>query len=199
MVGLDRSAGSGRARRVLGDAQSLPIRDGSVDVVCAVQLLQYLPDKVACLAEINRVLTPGGIAVFAMTEHFGDASAFVPPLTQLTRSWTPAGVVRMVTERRLGSRRVLTFAMMKGAHELSGIQRLERVQQRSDQTDDPLPYLQSVYRHAAPPKGISVCTECPPLGGPDHGPAQAGHDVPFCRAASQRDFCLYVVSAFRRT
>ncbi|MFL5297031.1 MAG: class I SAM-dependent methyltransferase [Phenylobacterium sp.] len=45
------------------DAAALPFADGSFDVVLACHMLYHLPDPAAGLAEIARVLAPGGVAV----------------------------------------------------------------------------------------------------------------------------------------
>jgi SAM-dependent methyltransferase len=42
------------------DAQRLPLRDQTVDAVVSTAVLQLIPDPVAALAEIARVLRPGG-------------------------------------------------------------------------------------------------------------------------------------------
>jgi ubiquinone/menaquinone biosynthesis C-methylase UbiE len=59
-----------RARRrdarlalVCADARRLPLRDGSVDAVTLHSVLYLLRDRAAALAEIARVLRPGGRAV----------------------------------------------------------------------------------------------------------------------------------------
>jgi len=50
------------------DAQRLPLRDETVDAVVSVAVLQLIPDPVAALAEMARVLRPGGrLAVMAPT------------------------------------------------------------------------------------------------------------------------------------
>jgi len=43
-----------------GDATALPIEDASVDVVISNGVLNLVPDKGAAIAEIHRVLRPGG-------------------------------------------------------------------------------------------------------------------------------------------
>jgi arsenite methyltransferase len=50
------------------DAQRLPLRDATVDAVVSMAVLQLIPDPVAALAEMARVLRPGGrLAVLVPT------------------------------------------------------------------------------------------------------------------------------------
>jgi arsenite methyltransferase len=42
------------------DAQRLPLRDATVDAVVSIAVLQHIPDPAAALAEMTRVLRPGG-------------------------------------------------------------------------------------------------------------------------------------------
>ena len=44
----------------LGEIESLPVQDGTVDVVISNCVLNLVPDKAQAFAEIGRVLTPGG-------------------------------------------------------------------------------------------------------------------------------------------
>ena len=73
VVGLDISSGMLKyARRryskvVQGDSQNLPFPDNYFEVVLARSLLHHLPDPERGLAEIKRVLKPGGQAVFSDT------------------------------------------------------------------------------------------------------------------------------------
>jgi SAM-dependent methyltransferase len=48
-----------------GDATSLPVEDRSIDVVISNGVLNLVPDKRSAMAEIARVLTPGGRAQIA--------------------------------------------------------------------------------------------------------------------------------------
>lgn len=45
------------------DATSLPVPDASFDAALCVQVLEYVPDVAAALAELRRVLRPGGRVV----------------------------------------------------------------------------------------------------------------------------------------
>lgn len=50
------------------DATDLPIADGSVDAVAAVQIYEYVEDLETALDELHRVLRPGGRAVVYDTD-----------------------------------------------------------------------------------------------------------------------------------
>lgn len=62
-----------------GDAESLPLRDGSIDLIYSSLAVQWCADFAAVLAEADRVLRPGG--VFAFT------SLCVGTLQELRDSW----------------------------------------------------------------------------------------------------------------
>jgi len=51
----------GRVRFALGQAQALPFADGSLDAVTFTYLLRYVDDPAATVAELVRVLRPGGV------------------------------------------------------------------------------------------------------------------------------------------
>jgi ubiquinone/menaquinone biosynthesis C-methylase UbiE len=48
---------------VQAPCNALPFPEGSLDVCTALDVLEHLPDDLGALAEMNRVLKPGGIAV----------------------------------------------------------------------------------------------------------------------------------------
>jgi ubiquinone/menaquinone biosynthesis C-methylase UbiE len=74
VLGLDTSAAmlalakrrcAGRANVELREAEAthLPAEDGSFDAALCVQVLEYVPDATAALADMRRVLRPGGRVV----------------------------------------------------------------------------------------------------------------------------------------
>ncbi len=54
-----------RQRFVCGDAESLPLADGSVDMIVSNLTLQWCHDLDAVFAEFRRVLAPEGVVLFA--------------------------------------------------------------------------------------------------------------------------------------
>lgn len=72
VIGVDRSPAmlavaarrsSGQPNVILHEAEvtALPVPDASVDRALSVQVMEYVPDTVAALAELYRVLRPGGL------------------------------------------------------------------------------------------------------------------------------------------
>jgi SAM-dependent methyltransferase len=56
-----------QAPTAAGDAARLPFRTGSMDLVLSIHVLHHLPDPEVVLAEVGRVLRPGGYLVLAET------------------------------------------------------------------------------------------------------------------------------------
>jgi SAM-dependent methyltransferase len=76
---------------IFGDGQQLPVRSASCDTVLSVEVLEHLPHPEHCVAEMARVLKPGGKLLFTVP--------FVQPLHQLPydfRRYTPHGLEDML-------------------------------------------------------------------------------------------------------
>jgi len=59
-------AGTKLAGCIQGDLESLSFKDHAFDAVVCVGVLQYLPDDRTSIAELGRVLRPGGLAVVTL-------------------------------------------------------------------------------------------------------------------------------------
>lgn len=76
-VGLDinpRNIEAVRARvpqcsAVLGDVEAMPFPDGSFGAVVCTEVLEHVPDPAGALAEIHRVLRPGGMLIGSVPAH----------------------------------------------------------------------------------------------------------------------------------
>ena len=60
--GLEQSAARG-VTPVTGDVTALPLADGAADVVVAGEILEHVTDLPRTVAELSRVLRPGGLVV----------------------------------------------------------------------------------------------------------------------------------------
>jgi SAM-dependent methyltransferase len=70
-VGLDLERSpdaNGKGPDVLGRAEALPIRSGSVDTVLGLALLTYLTEPQRMLEEAHRVMRPGGTLIVEFTQ-----------------------------------------------------------------------------------------------------------------------------------
>jgi len=81
---LDRGQGTGFAQ---ADGAALPVADGSFDAVLLATVLGEIPDPAACVAEVRRVLRPGGTLSIAETRRDSD---YIPP-ADLQRLIEPRG------------------------------------------------------------------------------------------------------------
>jgi len=100
-----RAVADGRADLVLGDGLTLPFPDGSAENALTVHTVYFVPDLAATLAEISRVLRPGGRLVIAC--HVGDdpmpdwmdPSVYrIPTIEDVTRSLRKAGFSTVTRE-----------------------------------------------------------------------------------------------------
>jgi len=68
----DHCAGLENARCVVGSATDLNMEDASFDRLAAIRTLEYVDDVPSALAEMRRVLKPGGVAalVSVLWDHF---------------------------------------------------------------------------------------------------------------------------------
>jgi arsenite methyltransferase len=70
-----QEAGLTQAEAMVADATALPFAEGSFDAALCVNVLEAVADRERALAEIRRVLRPGGRAVIAHDDH--DSAAYV--------------------------------------------------------------------------------------------------------------------------
>lgn len=66
------AASTSRARLAVGDAQRLPFRARSFGGVVSALVLNFIPDLAAALAEVHRVVRPGGIAAAYVWDYSGE-------------------------------------------------------------------------------------------------------------------------------
>ncbi|MCZ0960566.1 class I SAM-dependent methyltransferase [Paracoccus benzoatiresistens] len=87
LVGIDPSAGflerareivpDPRARFLIGDAQALPVPAASADVAVAGLVLNFVSDRPLALAQMMRVVRPGGTIGFYVWDYPGGGMGFM--------------------------------------------------------------------------------------------------------------------------
>lgn len=83
---LQRAAAQARPNMglVRGDATHLPFRDNGFDAACATAVIMLVPDPARALAEMVRVVAPGGLlTVMVPGRAEGRAARLTGPLTEL--------------------------------------------------------------------------------------------------------------------
>jgi SAM-dependent methyltransferase len=85
-VGLDRFEHAD----LIADAGALPLRSAQADLVLCTEVLEHVPDPLRALAEMNRVLIPGGGLILTTPLVWGEHD-HVDNLR-----WTEAGLRRIV-------------------------------------------------------------------------------------------------------
>lgn len=81
-VARTREEGLWNVRATLGDARELPYSDGGFDAAYLVACLGEMPDRVAAVRELARVLRPGGRLVVG--ETVADPHRVRPPMLAAT-------------------------------------------------------------------------------------------------------------------
>jgi ubiquinone/menaquinone biosynthesis C-methylase UbiE len=88
MLAVARAASAGAAtpiRWVEASAEDLPLPDGTVDVACCQQGLQFFTDRAAALTELRRVLVPGGRLGLNTCRPLEHQPGYVPLVEALRR------------------------------------------------------------------------------------------------------------------
>ena len=109
--GMLRSAvpAAGGSPLLVSDAQAIPFADHSFDVTLAMHMLYHVPDRALAIAELRRVLRPGGVALVVTNSerHFQELDDLLVECA--------AAATRI---ERLPARAHITFTMESGAPEL---------------------------------------------------------------------------------
>lgn len=104
-----RRSDAPNARFLVGDAMDIPFEDARFDVAICSQVYEHVPDPRRMIAEMHRVLRPGGIVYFAATNRYCvmEKHHHLPMLSVMPVAWAHrylklAGKGRYYHERHLG-------------------------------------------------------------------------------------------------
>ena len=93
------NAAWGRAGFQLGDAQALPVETASRDSVVSALMLNFVPDKVAALAEMKRAARRGGTIALYVWDYPGGGVEFMRAFWDAAAALDP-GAVDLAENRR---------------------------------------------------------------------------------------------------
>jgi SAM-dependent methyltransferase len=104
---------AGQAACVAGDATAMPFPDGVFDVVIAAEVLEHIPRDRAAIAEITRVLAPGGTAAVTVPAWLPERICW-----RLSDDYhnVPGGHVRIFTRRELEGKLAAAGLTVGGHH-----------------------------------------------------------------------------------
>ncbi len=86
---------------VHGDALDLPFEDSSFDRIIAAEVLEHIPDDIAAISELHRVLAPGGRIAVTVPSAFPEKVNWVLDSDYYN---TPGGHVRIYRKAELADR-----------------------------------------------------------------------------------------------
>jgi ubiquinone/menaquinone biosynthesis C-methylase UbiE len=108
-----RAIAAGRVRLAHGEAAKLPFADASFDKALAANCVQFWRDVPAALAELRRVLVPGGMLLIGIRVHDPHGGRFASPgfheeqIEAVRRAVVQAGFADVRAPRRKVGREVV--------------------------------------------------------------------------------------------
>jgi len=109
---------SADARMVCGDATAMPFPDGAFDRVIAAEVLEHIPADQQALAEITRVLRPGGVLAVTVPAWLPERICW-----RLSADYhnTPGGHVRIYTRAEMEAKLTAAGLRVGGHHHAHGL------------------------------------------------------------------------------
>jgi SAM-dependent methyltransferase len=106
------------AAALSADATNLPFPDGSFDAVIAAEILEHVPDDAAAMAEIARVVRPGGTVAVTVPAWLPERICWA-----LSAEYhdVPGGHVRIFTRAELTAKLTAAGLTPVGAHHAHGL------------------------------------------------------------------------------
>ena len=106
------------ARTVTGDALSLPFPDDSFDKIVAAEVLEHIPDDMSAMAELLRVLRPGGRLAVTVPSWLPERICWALSEDYHT---APGGHVRIYTRAELEAKLKATGFTVGDHHHAHGL------------------------------------------------------------------------------
>jgi ubiquinone/menaquinone biosynthesis C-methylase UbiE len=106
------------AAALSGNATRLPFPDGAFDAIIAAEILEHIPDDAAAMAEISRVLRPGGTVAVTVPAWLPERICWA-----LSSEYheVPGGHVRIFTRAELTAKLTAAGLTPTGGHHAHGL------------------------------------------------------------------------------
>ena len=106
------------ATALSADATRLPFPDGAFDAIIAAEILEHIPDDTAAMAEIARVLRPGGTVAITVPAWLPERICWA-----LSGEYheVPGGHVRIFTRAELAAKLTAAGLTPTGSHHAHGL------------------------------------------------------------------------------
>jgi SAM-dependent methyltransferase len=101
------------ARAVSADMTNMPFPDNSFDKVIASEILEHVPNDRQAMAEIARILRPGGVAAITVPSWFPERICWA--LSEEYHS-NPGGHIRIFTKKELAGKLTAAGLTVTGSH-----------------------------------------------------------------------------------
>jgi ubiquinone/menaquinone biosynthesis C-methylase UbiE len=105
-------------RTVTGDALGMPFPDASFDTVIAAEVLEHIPDDMAAMREIVRVLKPGGLVAVTVPSFLPERICWALSEDYHT---APGGHIRIYTLAELRAKLKSSGLRVGGHHNAHGL------------------------------------------------------------------------------
>jgi ubiquinone/menaquinone biosynthesis C-methylase UbiE len=118
MLAEGETAPPASATAVSADATRLPFPDDSFDAIIVAEILEHVPDDAGALAEIARVLRPGGTVAVTVPAWLPERICWA-----LSREYheVPGGHVRIFTRNELATKLTAAGLTPVGSHHAHGL------------------------------------------------------------------------------
>jgi ubiquinone/menaquinone biosynthesis C-methylase UbiE len=119
-----------RCRTVLYDGGRMPFPDASFEAALSIETLEHVDDEAATLAEIHRVLAPGGVFVLSVPNKWWifEAHGARLPLLPWNRvpffSWLPSPIHRRWAKARIYTRAGIVQILRAAGFEVEAVRYL---------------------------------------------------------------------------
>src|SRR4051794_38202671 len=100
MADAGESPAGATAACVNGDGTGLPFPDATFDRIICSEVMEHIPDDIAAMAEVHRVLKPGGVIAITVPTWFPERICWALN-EEYHAPFVPGGHVRIFTEPEL--------------------------------------------------------------------------------------------------